>query len=204
MSSRSIGRLTLALACISGCAAPAISPMAPATPTLSAEATTAGGPTINWDMPIPTGLVVSADQAQLLGKLPFAPITPEFTQAPTRVVVSDPILESEELRAVAFVYDFPPGTGIAVDGRMHVLEGVTDASDDLFRDIVESHTGLEDEQNYDLVTIGGRDALLIHTETIGRVRFVRDGIYYDLTGPALSPGTALALAEDLARTVDSA
>lgn len=120
-----------------------VSPTAPAAPKgAETEAPVAGGPAINWDMPIPTGLIVSADQAQLVGEFSFAPITPEFAQHPTRVVVSDPTLESVALRAVAVVYDFPIGPGIGEDGRVRVLEGVSDAPDSLFRDIVDSHVGL--------------------------------------------------------------
>lgn len=199
---RTAGVLAGALALLTGCAESAPFAGAPAATAASAESTVAEGPAINWDMPIPTGLVVSADEAQLVGKLPFTPITPAFAEAPVRVIVSDPALEAEELRAAVFVYDFPAGQGIGEDGRVRVLEGVTDAPDDLFGQIVAGHVGLADESLYDLALVGGRDALLIHTDTIGRVRFVRDGVYFDVTGPTLAPDTALALAEDLARTVD--
>lgn len=192
-----------ALVLLTGCAEAPPPTGAPTATAAPAESPVADGPAINWDMPIPTGLVVSADEAQLVGKLSFTPIAPAFAEAPVRVIVSDPALEAEELRAAVFVYDFPPGQGIGEDGRVRVLEGITDAPDDLFGQIVAGHVGLADESLYDLALVGGRDALLIHTDAIGRVRFVRDGVYFDVTGPALAPDTALALAEDLAKTVDA-
>lgn len=198
--------LTGALALLTACAqapAPARAPIATAATAAPTEAAVEEGPAINWDMPLPTGLIVTADQAQLVGKLPFTPIAPAFAEAPVRVIVSDPALEAEELRAAVFVYDFPPGQGIGEDGRVRVLEASTDAPETLFAEIVAGHVGLIDEALYDLVQVGGHDALLIHTDTIGRVRFVRDGVSFDVTGPALAPDTALALAEDLARTVDA-
>lgn len=195
--------LTGALALLTACAQAPPPAGAPTATAASAETAVAEGPAINWDMPIPTGLVVTADEAQLVGELPFTPIAPVFAEAPVRVIVTDPAMEAEELRAAVFVYDFPPGQGIGEDGRVRVLEGITDAPDDLFGQIVASHVGLTDESMYDLALVGGRDALLIHTDAIGRVRFVRNGVYFDVTGPALAPDTALALAEDLARTIDA-
>ncbi len=193
----------VALIGVSSCAASAGAPSAPAVPSTIEVSGTPEGPTINWDKPLASGLEVSVEQARLVGQLSFEPVVPDFTVEETSVVVSDPTLEAVELRAVAFVYDFPSGPDFPEDGRVHVLEGTTNAPQDLFSQIVAGHVGLADEENYDLVTIGGEDALFIHTDMIGRVRFARNGVFFDVIGPALPPDTALALAEDLAHTVDS-
>ena len=69
------------------------------------------------------------------------------------------------------------------------------------RVIAAGHDGLPDAAGWDVVTLDGGDALVIRTATVGRVRFIRDGVYYDLTGPNLLPDTAIALARELAATV---
>jgi len=69
------------------------------------------------------------------------------------------------------------------------------------RVIAAGHEGRSDAARWDVVTLDSGDALVIRTATVGRVRFIRDGVYYDLTGPNLLPDTAITLAQKLAATV---
>ena len=204
---RSASVLGLSGVLLAACAAPASSPAGPPDPTDTVLPTFSvseeEGPRINWDIPIPNGIMVPAGEAQRLGQLPFEPVLPEYSLPPVRVVVTDPESEAEELRAVTYVYDFSSRQGFTDDGRVRVLEGVADFSDELFGEVVASHEGFPDAENYDVITIAGRDALFIHTESTGRVRFARQGVYFDIAGPALLPNTAVLLAEDLAATVGS-
>ncbi len=49
--------------------------------------------------------------------------------------------------------------------------------------------------------VGGLAFTPVTPDFAGRVRFIRDGVYYDLKGPNLLPDTAITLAQELAATV---
>lgn len=86
---------------------------------------------------------------------------------------------------------------VASDDRRVVLyEKKADITTADLRAIADNPPG--PKENYKIVTINGDTALFNFFNNIGRVRFVHNGILYDLTGPALPPDDALRLAAKIA------
>jgi hypothetical protein len=150
-------------------------------------------PEINWDHPLVSGLKSDAAGARAAGRLSFAPVVPRFDVAETAVEVSDPGVDGGLRGSVAFIYDFPPGKDFPAGGRVVVIEGPTTTTEADIPRIVKSNG----PEHFRAVTVGGRQALLIEADGVGRVRVFRDGIVIDVTGPATPPDTVVALADAL-------
>lgn len=95
---------------------------------------------------------------------------------------------------VAVVYDFGTADGFPTDGRVRVL--ITAAGIDA-AELDRMAAGIYPGMSYDRFSIGNGQALLMSANGIGRVLMLRDGLMYDLTGPALPPATARTLANKL-------
>lgn len=147
-----------------------------------------GGPAINWDNPIPDGAVVALSHARSAGALSFSPTAPGFGRAPVTVEVANPAM----WHAVAFVYHFPTGPDFPVDGRVRVLEMETTVTQADLLAVASNPPG--PASDFSVITISGHQALLVQGNGVGRVQFIRNGIEYDVTGPAVSPAEAEKLA----------
>lgn len=158
------------------------------------------GPAVDWDAPIPQGVYVRVAEARRVGALPFEPIAPAFSVQP-RVQVTNPDEVAEDDRAVTYIFKFPVGADFPTDGRLVVTEGPTDQTSETLRQIALSHNGKADDGYYDEIVIQDQPALLIHSDTVGRVRFIRTGIYFDITGPAATTAAVTKLATLLAAQI---
>ena len=151
------------------------------------------GPVVNWDMPFGAGPVVpDVATAVKVGHLAFRPVVPHFDQAPTLLQVS----ARPDIPTLAVVYRFPLGGGFTTDGRVSLTESAADMSNDAVLATVDNPPGPRDD--FTVVDLGrSQKALLIHAQGLGRVRFVRDAVMYDIAGPGLTPDEALVLGRQL-------
>jgi hypothetical protein len=150
--------------------------------------TTVTGPgAIDWDRPIPNGITVSgARQAQ--DYVDFKVPAPRLAGVTRRVMVSNPEWSPDEsLRSVVFVYDVPTA------GRVLRTIRRTDASQaDL---VAASESTAFPPGTFELVSIAGGKGLLTKGRGLGRLEWLADGLLFDLSGPAVTPAQAIALAK---------
>lgn len=150
-------------------------------------------PETDWDRPFKDGLQTTTSDARTAGQLSFAPQLPHFVQSPVRIQVTDPAATPQDQRAVAFVYRFPTGVNYPTDGRVVVTQTATDQT------VANLDTTVEDPpgppENFRMIDVAGQRALLITGDGVGRVRFIRSGVMFDITGPAVSPTVVSKLAE---------
>lgn len=153
-----------------------------------------GGPQINWDNMTEDALVTTEADAARDSAVPFEVRTPRFEVEPWRVEVTDPAKTEPEDRAITFMYRYPVGEEFPDDGRVIVRMQATQIDNGHLRKMFEerSWTG-----QYDTVTISGEPALLIHSDKVGRVMMVRDGVQIDITGSAASPESVQRLAAQI-------
>lgn len=156
-------------------------------PSLSPE-----GPKINWDAPLPEGKMSSVDGAVRDGALTFIPTPPSFSMAPVAVQVSDPSLIATDDRAVVYIYRFETGPDFPTDGRVRVLEYATTSSETELEGVAKNPPG--PAEDFSVISIAGHSALLVQGDGVGRVQFIREGVMFDVTGPAVP----IAFAEKLA------
>ncbi|HEU0132549.1 MAG TPA: hypothetical protein VFQ85_16310 [Mycobacteriales bacterium] len=148
-------------------------------------------PAIDWDHPLAAAIRTDRAHARTAGHLRFVPVVPQFAAAERAVEVTDPAVDDGQHGSVAFVYDLPPSDAFPAGGRVVVVEGPTDTTEADIPRIVASNGA----EHFHEVTVGGRQALLIEADGIGRVRIFRNGIVIDVTGPAVSPEAVVALAD---------
>ena len=150
------------------------------------------GPVINWDSPFPEGTdVPDVATARAKGMLAFTPIVPAFNVAPVRIQVENPRF----WHSVVFVFHFPVGKVFPTDGRVTVTETEPDLSNQDILDVIKNPPGPPGD--FDIISLGGQQALLIHASGVGRIRFVSNNVDYDIKGPAVSPTEVVKLANQL-------
>jgi hypothetical protein len=93
------------------------------------------------------------------------------------------------------VYHFPAGKAFPVDGRVQVLEYQTEVSEQELEAVPADPPG--PAADFTVIRINGHGALLVRAYGTGRVQFVRRGVMYDITGPAVSPREAEHLASEI-------
>lgn len=145
---------------------------------------------IDWAHPLHGGIPATRANAKAVGHLPFTPTVPRFAVPERAVEVVDAAGIDGIHGSVAFIYEFETGPDFPVDGRVVVIEGVTDQTVADIPAIVASNGSQFHE-----VVVGGEPALLIEGGGVGRVRLFRDGVVIDVTGPAVSPEMAMRLAD---------
>lgn len=155
-------------------------PSAASSPTTTTSSTTPppGPPQINWDHVLLSGIPTTVSSAVQDGQLSFEPLRPAQPQ-PAYVEVTDPTVVADPAhRGVAYYYD------VAGMGRVVLTESPATSSAEDLRAIADAHRG---SGEYSILEVEGAPVLLIAANGIGRVRTIRDGIAFDITGPAISP-----------------
>lgn len=162
---------------------------------------------INWEHLLDSDVAIAsppsdpgdaASTAVRQGQLTFTPVVPTFN-TPFKLAVSDPTAVTVSTdRGVEFLFDFGQTSDFPSDGRVAVLEMPSGVTDDVLRRIVAEHAGTG---NFRMISLAGGSGMLVAANGIGRVVFVRGGIRYDVTGPAVSPAKAQELAGMLASQV---
>lgn len=150
-------------------------------------------PAIDWSRPLVNGVPSSRAAARTQGRLAFDPVVPRWAVPESAVHVTDPRADDPAHAAVAFVYDFPQGPDFPTDGRVVLLQTPTELTD---ADLV-TMAAANGAEHFRIVDIGGRPALVIEADGIGRVRLIRRGVAFDVTGPATPAATVVRLAEGL-------
>lgn len=152
-------------------------------------------PRINWDKPLPGGVVSSEQTARTDGRLPFAPSLPRFALHPALVEVTNARTTATSQRAVAYMYRFPLGPGFRSDGRVRVLEYKTQVTESQLEAVAANPPG--PAADFRVIRINGHGALLVQGDGVGRVQYILNGIMYDVTGPAVTPAEAEKLAAEI-------
>lgn len=157
------------------------------------EVKLACAPLLNWDLPLDVAQLATVGTARTAGQLPFAPVVPRFGLLPQVVQVSDPARVVAADRSVAFVYRFPTGPDFPTNGRVLVKESTATMTTETLRAIAADPAGSA-AVTFRMIRVGSTPALLTTTHGVGRVQFVRAGVEYDVTGPAVSPAEVQRLA----------
>lgn len=148
---------------------------------------------IDWDRPLGASVASRRLHAKSQGRLSFDPIVPRWSVPESAVWVSDVARIPVEHRAVAFVYTFPTGPDFPTNGQVVMLQRRTEETEASFEEIVRTNG----EDQFRVIQIAGRPALLVEADGIGRVRMIRNGVLIDITGPASPPESVVRLAEEL-------
>ncbi len=154
-----------------------------------------GVPRIDWDKPFRDGVGTTTAGAKTAGALTFQPRPPRFAEPPVSILVTNPATTPLDQRAVAFVYRFPTGTDFPTDGRVVVTQTATDLTVANLEATVADPPG--PPENFRMIDLAGQPALLIQGDGVGRVRFIRNRVMFDITGPAVSPAVVSQLATQL-------
>lgn len=150
----------------------------PPTTTPSSTTPPPGPPQINWDHVLLSGIPTTVSSAVQDGQLSFEPVRPAQPE-PAYVEVTDPTVVADPAhRGVAYYYD------IAGIGRVVLTESPATSSPEDLRAIADAR---RDSGEYSILEVDGTPVLLIAANGIGRVRTIRGGIAFDITGPAISP-----------------
>jgi hypothetical protein len=150
---------------------------------------------VNWDAPLSDGITTDLASARQVGQLPFAVHQPRFPASPRRIQVEDPRID--EGRSVWFAYDFGRSAKLPTDGRVTVYERLaTDADAAALRGMAaEDYPG---DLEVTLIDVPGATLATLHTGSgLGRAIVIRDGLRFDISGPALTAEVALELAEQI-------
>ncbi|MGZ4142167.1 MAG: hypothetical protein ACXVQY_06620 [Actinomycetota bacterium] len=156
---------------------------------------------INWDHPLTDSISTTASSLQQTPSafgLSFSPTIPSFSGALKAIDVSDPKLVPAETRSLAIVFDFKGDSRFSGDARVIVTEapeapGEADRLVQMANDSQFPGSSLQ--------ATGSAKVLLLQANGIGRALWVENGVEYNVTGPAVSPDVALALAGDLIRQI---
>ncbi len=174
-----------------------VSPASPA-PTQSpgdalgaaGEGPDAGGPAISWDHPfLAEGKTV--DVASLVA----SPKSFGLSIAPLRPVLSTGVLRWVDVSSggtVAFMYDFRGDPRFPTDGRVQVEEEPATMTQDAL--VQGTWAGTE----HSVTNIGSIAVLLRSNGGLADATFIYKGVMFDVTGPAVPPAAALAVATELA------
>lgn len=179
----------------SGCAAQGRSPGAAATLTQS-MAIPNGSLQTNWARVFFDGVSATPAAAKATGALPFDPVVPPFRAKLLATEVNNPAttrIVSD--RSVGYLFRFPLGPGFPRDGRLKLVEKQATPQDDNFAAIVADPPGRPED--FKLITVGGRHALLIQGGGVGRVRMISNGRGFDFSGPDVTPEMVVALADQI-------
>ncbi|GGM16144.1 hypothetical protein [Nakamurella endophytica] len=168
----------------------------PSTTTASPDEQDTDAVGVNWDAPLPGGLMVAqGTDAAAAGQLTFKPLAPRFAE-PIGIQVSDPSNTAPGDRAVAYLYRFPDGgTDFPYDGRVRVLEYHSQVTEAQLEEVAANPPG--PPENFKVIQVAGHSALLVQANGIGRVQYVQDGVMIDVFGPAIP----VAEVEELAANV---
>jgi len=148
---------------------------------------------VDWDHPLAASVPSSRSQARAHAQLSFDPIVPAWAVPESAVYVSDRSRIPPEHRSVAFVYTFPTGPDFPTNGRVVMVQRRTDETEASFDEIVRTNGS----DNFRVIDVKGKPALLVEANGIGRVRMIRNGVLVDITGPATPPASVVKLAEGL-------
>jgi hypothetical protein len=141
---------------------------------------------VNFEQPLIHAVVVeSLDAARR--SLAFTPRTPNFDQTPTLIQISDPsFYATPGERWLAIIYHLAPGT---VDVKQHLP---TQTQAELLA--TASRTDYP-AGTFAVVPVGAYQGLLTKMDSGGvALDWIRDGVQYEVTGPALDASSALQLA----------
>jgi hypothetical protein len=182
---------------LAGCAQP-LAPATSSTPTATPQPTAAPladkGPLIDWDHPFGAE-GVSVDPAVLVAN-------PQALGV--RFTVTVPVYPSARLRwvdvsshaTVAFMFDFSADPRFPTDGRVQVEESAAT--------MTQAELILGPRPGQSLTRVGSVIVVLVQYGGVGNAMFIRDGVLYDVLGPALPPDAAVDLATQLIATVSTA
>jgi len=107
--------------------------------------------------------------------------------------VSDASRIPTEHASVALVYKFPTGPDFPQNGHVVMVQRRTDETEASFDEIVRTNGS----DNFRVIEVNGRPALMVEANGIGRIRVIRNGVLIDITGPATPPESMVELATQL-------
>ena len=150
-------------------------------------------PVLNWDHPfmsegetVDRNILVAEPAA--FG-LTFAPVVPVYATGTLRWV------DVSSHATVAFLFDFSSDTRFGTDARAEVQESsATMTQDEL---ITGPRPGV-----HSVTDVGSTAVLVLQSGGIADAMFIRDGVFYDIAGPALPPNAALDLATQLVKQLN--
>lgn len=154
-------------------------------------------PQVLWDNPDPDGVVTDLTHAAEAGHLPFPVADPGFGRPPALVKVSNPVSVPAARRLLSMAYRFPTGTPeFPTDGRLTLYISPTDIS---IESLIDSALVQDPDVSYELLQVPGGVARLSRSTqgSLGSLLMVRNGLKYDIHGPAIPAATIRLLTEDL-------
>jgi hypothetical protein len=148
------------------------------------------------------------------GLLPFRAAVPVFA-VPVRISLNRRYTSVVADRQVTLFFTFPAGPGFGGDGRVQITERLTDQGGALLVEMANSNNAAiasakashsacaQTDGGFALYPLGSGRGLLITGMGTSRVIFIRDGVMYDLLGPAIHPEKAKQLAQALYDATDA-
>lgn len=198
-SSVCIGLLVIAASLSCGGAVEHAVPEATAPVATPSASTTVEHPPareINWDGPATDARETSLTAIQAGGALPFQVQKPKFGIDPRSVEVSQAGVPPDATFLI-LRYRFSDPNGFNGDTRVVVEERPTNLPSDWYTSVLADPPGRP--QDFSTVSVSGARALVNVSPdgTTARVGFIRNGVMFDLSGPAVSPAKAVELAAQL-------
>ncbi len=136
-------------------------------------------PQVNWDSPVVGGVEVTAESAQEVAGAAFDVDVPTLRSG-TLVMIQamDPERHPEDFRGYGVLYDVSTDDGQVL--RLLIEEtSVGPGEEELVRGLASNGPG------YELEIVDGVEVAFIHPGDRASAIFLRDGIKYNVNGPAL-------------------
>lgn len=136
-------------------------------------------PPVNWDSPVVGGIEVTAETAQEVAGAAFDVDVPTLRNGTLLMIqATDPEQYPEDFRGYGVLYDITTDDGQVV--RLLIEEtSVGPGENGLVRGLSSNGPG------YELEIFGGVEIVFIHPGERASAIFLRDGIKYNVNGPAL-------------------
>lgn len=193
---KSLSVLSMAVAVLFAACSSGVSPASPTQPPgdtdpgAAGEGPGAGGPVINWDHPFQAeGKTVDASAVvaspQSFG-LSIAPLRPVLSKGALRWV------DVSNGGTIAFMYDFSGDPRFPTDGRVQVEEEPATMTQGALVQGTWAGTA------HSVTNVGSIAVLLRSSGGLADATFIYKGVMFDVTGPAVPPAAALAVATELA------
>lgn len=167
-----------------------------ATSSFGADVKPPPAPPIDWDGPATDARTTSLTAVQAGGVLPFQVKKPDFGIDPVLVESSQAGVPPDATFLI-LRYRFSDPNGFNGDTRVVVEERPTNLPSDWYTSVLADPPGRP--QDFSTVSVSGARALVNVSPdgTTARVGFIRNGVMFDLSGPAVSPAKAVELAAQL-------
>lgn len=136
-------------------------------------------PQVNWDSPVVGGVEVTVETAQGVAGAAFDVEVPILRNGTLLMIqATDPERYPEDFRGYGVLYDVTTDDGQVV--RLLIEEtSVGPGEDELVRDLASNGPG------YELEIVGGVEVAFIQPGERASAVFLRDGVKYNVNGPAL-------------------